>query len=202
MDSKTRKNINEKQKAGKEQEKIDNAKFEECCKVRGWSFRSTEGTDEDKFDHVDGHVTIMDKGKAMATFSVDIKGLKYKCYEDRIAKDKSKLCQYIEFLNVQGEFGWVFGKAQYIAVLNEEENGFYLMARVKLIEFAEKCLGFKLPTSLSELKRTLEQEGCFRSLWVSNSSLSMHKLYKRYQRKDVVSQISMDDVKSITKLRI
>ena len=174
--------------------------FERLCKAKNWHFRSAT-KDEDMKKHIDGHVTIYDKGKALCTFSVDLKGDKYMSRADN--GDRTKLCQYVEFLNVNGDRGWLFGEAKFIAILNEEQDGFYFVNRLDLIDYIEKLLGVPLSGSLADIRRCLESVGCELNLWVSHSSVSMHKLYKRHDRPDeCVTQINMDDVKACCKMRI
>lgn len=174
--------------------------FENLLRAKGWTFRKAT-KHEDMKDHIDGYVTICDRGRAMATFSVDLKGDKYTSRANNGRMDC--LCQYIEFLNVNGDKGWLFGKADMIAVLNEEMDGFYLIKMKALRKFCEELFSVDLNRSVNDIARTLTTVGCERNLWTSNVECAMHKLYHRRDRLDeIVTQISMDDIKSLCKMRI
>lgn len=174
--------------------------FRNLLKAKGWNFRDATA-DEDMHDHIDGHVTICDRGKAMAGFSVDLKGDKYTSRANQGRDDC--LCQYVEFLNVNGNKGWLFGKADYIAVLNEEQDGFYLIKMKELVTFCANLFGVDFSLSVDKIARALTTIGCEKNLWTSNVENAMHKLYHRRDRLDeIVTQISMDDIKALATMRI
>jgi hypothetical protein len=174
--------------------------FENLCRAKGWSFKRSSKHEDMKL-HIDGFVTIYNKGRAVRTFSVDLKGDKYTSRANNGIKDC--LCQYIEFLNVQGDRGWLFGKAEYIACLNENQDGFYLIPMKDLIGFCEDLFCVSLKGKVSEIGRLLTSVGCEKNLWTSNVECAMHKLYHRRDRLDeIVTQINMDDIKGLSKMRI
>ena len=106
------------------------------------------------------------------------------------------MCQYIEFMNVRGDKGWLFGKSEYIAILNETEDKFYLIERKALIAFCEDLFGVKLTGSVEEIEKKLFGV----DKWVKRSDQSHHKLYRRWKRQDIVTQIDMNDVRSMCKI--
>jgi hypothetical protein len=171
--------------------------FVDLLEKRGWKFREST-THEDMHEHIDGHVTVCDdKGKAICRFSVDLKGDKYT--SRRNEGIEQYLCQYVEFLNVRGSKGWLFGKADYIVILNEEQNGFYVVARQKIIKFCEELFKVNLEGSASHIRHELNDRHC----WTESVECAMHKLYRRYNRPDeAVCQINMDDIKSLVKMEI
>jgi len=174
--------------------------FRSKLKAKGWHFRDASA-DEDMHHHIDGHVTILNKGRAVAGFSIDLKGDKYTSRANN--GDKACLCQYVEFLNVNGDKGWLLGSADYIGVLNEDQDGFYLVKMKDLREFCEKLFEVDLSCSVEEISRTFTTVGCEKNLWVSNVECAMHKLYHRHDRLDeIVTQISMDDIKALATMRI
>jgi len=82
---------------------------------------------------------------------------------------------WIEFLNVRGDLGWLYGKAHYIAF--ERADDFVIVNREKLIEMAEaKC--------------QLQQK-------VSSAGQALYRGYTRYGRNDLVSMVYMTDIESI-----
>jgi hypothetical protein len=144
------------------------------------------------FDHIDCHVTIMNGSQAVRSLSIDLKGTKYNSRKNEGESDCK--CQYIEFLNVRGSKGWLFGKADYIAI--EEEDKFLLIKRNDLIEFCEELFKVSLKGTIEEIETKLLKVNA----WVKRSDQSHHKLYRRWKRQDIVTQINMADVKSLAKI--
>ncbi len=169
--------------------------FEAIIRNKGWTFRSSSKR-EDMMDHIDGFVTVCYKGKACNSFSVDLKGTKYTSRQNEGNPDC--MCQYIEFLNVRGEKGWLFGKSEYIAILDECEEKFYLIRRVDLIEFCENLFKVNLRRKLMDIVEDLADLDC----WVKSAVDAHHRLYRRRDRYDIVTQISMSDVKTLAKIII
>lgn len=168
--------------------------FKDIIRTKGWKFQCAT-KHEDMHEHVDCHVTIMNGSNAVRSISIDLKGQKFNSRQNEGKMDC--LCQYIEFLNVRGDKGWLFGKSEYIAILNEEDH-FYLIERKALIQFCEELFGVKLTGKIEDVEKRLLDIDC----WVKRSDKSHHKLYRRYGRKDIVTQIDMNDVKALTKITI
>jgi hypothetical protein len=169
--------------------------FENLIRKRGWQFRQAS-KHEDMFDHIDCHVTVMNGSKAVRVCSIDLKGTKY---TSRLNEGIPEfMCQYIEFLNVNGDLGWLFGKAEYIAVLDENEERFYLIKRKTLIAFCEKMFKVELSGTAEEIEEKLMNV----ATWVQRADLSHHQLYRRWKRFDIVTQISMDEVKELATIII
>lgn len=68
-------------------------------------------------------------------FSVDVKAMKRICRGDREVQDKYV---WVEFENVNGAPGWLYGKAEFIAF--EIKNGFAMVKRKDLIEYCESVV--------------------------------------------------------------
>ncbi len=169
--------------------------FEALLRNRGWIFKEPTKR-EDMFDHIDGHVTVCYRGKACNSFTVDLKGTKYTSRANEGNPDC--MCQYIEFMTVRGDKGWLFGKSEYIAILDECEERFYLIKRTDLIAFCEKVFQVNLRKKFIKIVEDLAYLDC----WVTSATEAHHKLYRRRGRSDIVTQISMDDVKSLAKIII
>jgi hypothetical protein len=169
--------------------------FKEKIRSRGWKFSSAT-RNEDMYDHIDCHVGVVDYGKVVRKMKIDLKGTKYNSRAHEGIKEH--MCQYIEFLNVRGNKGWLFGKADYIAILDENEDKFYLIPRIHLIKFCEDLFGLKLRGEIEKIEAKLLAT----NEWVKRSDQSHHKLYRRHNRQDIVTQIDMDDVKSMCKITI
>lgn len=177
------------------------ALFKKMVEAKGWIFEKSS-KDTDMHQHIDCYVTVTSQGRAVRTIAVELKGDKYNHRRNSGIKDC--LCQYVEFFNVNGDRGWLFGDAEFIVILNEECNGFYWVERTTLISVIEKMLGFKLSGSLTDVRRRLDSIGCERSLWVGAGATPegrMHRLYRRSDRPDeCVYQINYADVKDNAKM--
>jgi uncharacterized FAD-dependent dehydrogenase len=168
--------------------------FTTKIRSRGWKF-SKSSRDEDMHDHVDCHIGIVDMGKVVKNLKIELKGKKYNC---RANEGKEEcLCQYIEFLNVNGDNGWVFGKADYIAIEGDDE--FYMIARTDLIDFCEKLFQISLRGTTKEIEDSLL---ALKQKWVPSSKQAHHRLYRRFGRLDIVTRISMEDVKSLSQFTL
>jgi len=170
--------------------------FEKRVRQRGWEFREST-RQEDMHQHIDCHVTITDRGKAVRSFSVDLKGIKYNSRSNEGIREC--MCQYIEFLNVRGNNGWLFGNADYIAILDENGEKFYVVSRIDLINFCERLFDIRLNGSIEQIESRLL---ALTDKWVKRADQAHHKLYRRHSRKDIITQINMADVHAITKFTL
>jgi len=89
--------------------------------LRIWPNARKSDLNTDRFDHIDFWHT-----KDGETFGVDIKGNKL----------PSEL--WIEFKNVNGDDGWMYGKAKWIAFEIPDLGGFAIVLREELKDWAEK----------------------------------------------------------------
>ena len=122
--------------------------------------------EEDMYDHVDYWLTIPDNGKR---WGVDVKGNNL---PDEI---------WIEFKNVQGKKGWLYGSATFIAFDMPEEGGFSIVDRHELAFFCEKHISKEI---------------------VSSKSMARLKRYTRSGRKDEISILNLHDIKTLTSYRV
>ena len=117
----------------------------------------------DIFDHIDFYID-----RPSGRTSVDVKG---KNTIDSI---------WVEFKNVRGKNGWLYGKAQYIAFDMPELNGFVMVGR-------------------NELKDRCEQ--IIEKVFVSKNE-AIRKLYTRDGRMDVIAQIQLNDINDLKSYRL
>lgn len=106
--------------------------------------------------------------------SVDVKIMKRKSRSDAKAQDE---WVWIEFNNINGNDGWLYGESDYIAF--ERENNFTLINRLELVDIAEKLV------DLDSL--------------VTSSKLAKYKGYQRYGRFDLIAMVELDKIISLTK---
>jgi hypothetical protein len=126
------------------------------CEVR-------EATLKEQFDHIDYVIT-----KDNTEIAFDVKAMK------KISRASNKFSSdlvWVEFKNVSGKDGWLYGKSQYIAF--ERENDYVIVYRKKLLDFCEK---------------NVKREKVF------YSRDALYKMYTRDGRKDVISIIQMNDL--------
>ena len=120
---------------------------------------------EDIHEHIDYWLAIKDGGK----WGVDVKGNNL---PDQI---------WVEFKNVRGNPGWLYGGATIIAFDMPEEGGFSIVDRQELAFFCEKHVRDEL---------------------VSNKSDAYLKKYTRKDREDVISILKLHDIKNLVSYRV
>lgn len=116
--------------------------------------------------HIDYWLAMSSNGKK---WGVDVKGNNL---PDEI---------WVEFKNVQGKPGWLYGGAAIIAFDIPEEGGFSIVDREELAFFCEKHVS----------KET-----------VSNKRDAYLKRYTRKDRQDVISILKLHDIKNLMSYRV
>jgi hypothetical protein len=123
-----------------------------------------KSTREEQFRHIDF--------VSQSLGSFDVKARKRINRSDKSEQDE---LIWIEFKNVAGNNGWLYGQADYIAF--EQSDHFVVVERKHLVGLAEsKC----------NLKQI-----------VDNSSKALYHGYSRKDRKDLISIIKMSDIKQL-----
>lgn len=115
---------------------------------------------QEQFEHVDYFSSMG---------SIDVKARKRVSRKDDDVQDQFV---WLEFKNVQGKFGWLYGKADWIAF--ERLKDFVLVKRSELALMGEKL--------------------CNLGDRVSKGREALYKGYQRRGRKDLLSMVKMDDV--------
>lgn len=135
--------------------------------------------DEDMFDHIDFHVE-----RGIFKASIEVKSEKKISRKDY---DVQSSYLWLELRNVNGDSGWVYGKADYIAFQTGE--GFLLVKTELLRSYIEDNVNF--------------------DSYVDYPDQALKRLYNRVGREDILTLISVHDLikynnerqlKSITKL--
>jgi hypothetical protein len=83
---------------------------------------------------------------------------------------------WIEFKNVQGELGWVFGKAKWIAFDMPELGAFIRVLRQDLVDWCKENV---------EYQEIVPKKDCYR------------KGYRRKDRKDLITRVCLADLQEL-----
>ena len=114
--------------------------------------------------HIDKYVTQESK-----TWSVDIKARKKTSRSDSDAQDE---WIWIEFQNVRGNLGWLYGEADNIAF--ETQDSFVIVDRKSLIDYVENAVDMAKP--------------------VRKSYLAKYKKYQRAGRNDLLTMVELSKI--------
>ena len=140
--------------------------FEEVAKKENFIVRKSS-LSEDRHKHIDFFLK-QDHFK----YSVDVKARKKTNRDDAKVNDE---WTWIEFKNVLGRKGWLYGEADYIAF--ERANDFLMVNRENLVKFCED-------------KVDLET-------MVSRAYQAEYKVYQRQGRRDLITRVRMDDLANL-----
>jgi hypothetical protein len=115
------------------------------------------GAHNGQFDHIDFHCNM--------SMDVDVKSI----------RDPETL--WVEFKNVQGNAGWLYGKATHFAF--EKKEGFMIVSKGDLIQLVDSLVD--------------------KDTHVNSPKACMYKMYsrKKYGRDDLLSKIHPDDLYKI-----
>lgn len=144
--------------------------FENALSIRGKFFR--RASKEEQFKHIDFFVLNPLNNNCA---SIDVKSTKKIKRSDNHSNSEYI---WVEFKNVQGNDGWLYGSADYVAFYVESANSFFIVMNNDL---REKC-------------ENLCKEGI-----AYNSEDALYKHYTRIGRKDDISLIKLIDIKDIVK---
>ncbi len=105
-------------------------------------------------------------------YKVDVKAAKRNHRRDTNVQNQFI---WVEFRNVRGEGGWLYGKADLIAF--EIENEFWLVKRTSLVDLVDKLVD--------------------KSQLATNASEALYRIYTRHGRYDQISKIQTTDLNPI-----
>jgi|TARA_R110000824_G_scaffold356208_2_gene543412 hypothetical protein len=132
---------------------------------------------ENVHDHIDFFVNGETEKLKDFKFSVDVKARKRKSRgSDRYDDEYT----WIEFKNVQGKKGWLYGKADKIAF--EVEDGFLMIDREELVKWCEEKVDFKKS--------------------VRTAASATYKVYTRKGRDDLITRIKTEDIRNLNSCRL
>ena len=140
--------------------------FRELAVEKGYMV--VEATKEMQFAHVD---FLLEKDGKF--WKIDCKAKKKL---DRSSKNYTDEFCWIEFVNVQGNPGWLYGKADYIAF--QREYGFMLVSRKELSELCDRVVDF---TTVA-----------------SKAKFAYKKVYRRFKRKDKIAYLKFSEIEEVS----
>tara|TARA_R100000988_G_C4003496_1_gene170775 strand:+ start:594 stop:1121 length:528 start_codon:yes stop_codon:yes gene_type:complete len=138
--------------------------FAELAELNGYHIE--ESTNYSNIvEHIDFYLVSK---RGLDDFSVDVKARKKSrrnntWYDDQMV--------WVEFHNVAGKKGWLYGEADKIAF--ERKNDFVIVDRMDLTKFCEKAVA---------------------PIFVKSVNEALYKIYRRKTRKDVISMVLMTDI--------
>lgn len=141
-------------------------KFFRLAKLRGFQIHPATGMEQ--FDHVDFHLTSEEEDGSMNAM-VDVKARKRVKRRDVDPQDE---WIWVEFKNVRGKDGWLYGLADFIAF--EREEDFVLSFRKELVDWCESHVDL--------------------SNKVFSPDQAEYVTYTRKGKQDVISMVRMNDI--------
>jgi hypothetical protein len=148
-------------------------RFQAIMDRRGCKCVFREDKQSQFVDHVDFEVVTKDGALSL----VDVKGMKRGSRSD-CSTSPDKI--WLEFRNVNGNLGWIYGKADFVAF--ETHEGFVFIPREDLKNWAERNV------DLAHL--------------VYNSWDAYKKGYMRRGRNDLISLVNMSDIEHLIAFKI
>ncbi len=143
--------------------------FYRLAKLRGFKVKPATGMEQ--FDHVDFHLTSQEQDGVMNAM-VDVKARKRISRKDVDPQDE---WIWVEFKNVRGKDGWLYGLADFIAF--ERTEDFVLSFRKELVDWCESHVDLKSK--------------------VVSPDQAEYLLYTRKGKQDSISMIRMDDIMNL-----
>jgi len=143
--------------------------FVSCMKANGRKIKPST-REQDIFEHWD--FLLNDEHR------IEVKGRKRL---HRHATSVSDDIIYVEFRNVRGDNGWIYGKADFIAL--ERPDGFLIVQRIALMRMAETLVQNQWstrPTLYKKYRRHDRPDECVTVLSINDVLSLPHKLF-RYQ---------------------
>jgi hypothetical protein len=140
-------------------------RFEAMLQSKGSTFRRAN-RHEDMFQHWDFLATVNEQ-----SYKIEVKSMKRARRSD-VQVDPTLV--YVEFLNVIGNPGWLYGQADLIAL--EQPTGFVVVQRKNLVVVAERLTNDEWanrPTLYKKYRRKDRPLECVSVLHISDITLSI-----------------------------
>jgi len=131
-------------------------------------------TIQEQFNHIDFVVVSKYTGEDV---KIDVKAPK------KVNRNDTSYVEeivWVEFVNVRGDKGWLYGECDLIAFYSLKDSVFYIVQREDLANFCEKACDNKR---------------------VFHANEALYHKYTRNGRKDVISMIKMSDIKGLRHMK-
>ena len=137
--------------------------------IRAAEDMGLEVTKSSRSDDMNKHVDYWLAYDGVGRWGVDVKGNNL---PDEI---------WVEFLNVRGDKGWLYGEARIIAFDMPEEGGFVIVDRLDLVDYCEENV---------------------KDILVEKKHDAHLKKYSRKDREDVITMLKLLDLREIKSFRV
>ncbi len=144
------------------------ALFARVAQARGWHVQEANH-DQDVDEHWDFLIT-----RGTEAYRVDVKAMKRVNRNDPDVQDR---LHWVEYRNVHGRTGWLFGKADLFAF--ETRSGFVIVERRALLTLVNQKVDHR--------ERVTKPED------------AVYKIYERPNRRDETTLVPVEDLKKIAK---
>ena len=160
-------------KTGESQKMGETAEFIFEILAKNKNLKVEKATEKQQKSHIDFILTNSNNKK----YFIDVKACKK---TSRNSKKTNEKLVWIEFKNVAGHKGWLYGASDFIAF--EREEDFVIVPRTALVNLCERLVNTSNKVFLVED--------------------ALYKIYNRKGRKDEISLIKMDDILNNMKFSI
>ena len=151
--------------------------FKNLAESKGYTVKNAS-KEENIFKHVDFFLAKLKKGEGVKSTSVDVKARKKNKRSDEFFDDD---WTWLEFVNVNGQDGWLKGKAEFISF--ERAEDFVIVPREPLLNWAKEQIKIK-------------NKGVSIKAMAKNAADAKYKYYTRSGRQDLLTQVHVNDVLS------
>ena len=151
--------------------------FVNLAKYKGYTVKNAS-EEHNMFKHIDFHLSKLKDGEGIKTATVDVKARKKSSRDSSYFNDN---WIWLEFVNVNGDDGWLKGCADYIAF--ERKEDFVIVPRPSLLSWSKE-------------KIRIRNKGFSIKAMAKNSADAKYKYYTRNGREDLLTQVHINDILS------
>ena len=158
--------------------------FASLAESKGYAVKNAS-EEHNMFKHIDLYLSKLKDGEGVKTAAIDVKARKK---SQRNSSHFNDDWVWLEFVNVNGNNGWLKGRADYIAF--ERKKDFIIVPRGPLLNWAKEQIKIK-------------NKGISVKAMAKNVADSRYKYYTRGGREDLLTQVHINDILSgITGIKI
>jgi hypothetical protein len=151
--------------------------FVNLANSKGYTVKNAS-KEHNMFKHIDLYLSKLKGGEGIKTAAIDVKARKKSSRNSSCFNDN---WIWLEFVNVNGDDGWLKGCADYIAF--ERKKDFVIVPRPALLFWSKDQIKIK-------------NKGFSIKAMARNSADAKYKYYTRSGRQDLLTQVHINDVLS------